>query len=172
MSLGVANPAHQVLGPRDQLARVKRFDHIIVGTTLKADDAVDFVVAPGDQDDADLRAHPQFAGQGQAIFAGQADIEHHQVDRRVGQVRFSKLGGGCAMHVVPLLGQVGMKQFANQRIVVDDQYPRGHGMVSCYCRRHQLGASFLLESLHPVGVDHGGRVAIVEQVINSSWQPS
>ncbi|MCY1413267.1 hypothetical protein D9M71_286940 [compost metagenome] len=144
LGLGMANPAHQVLGPRDQLARVQRFDHVVISTAFQADDAVDLVVAPGNQDDAHFRTHPQFTGQGQAVLAGQADIEHHQVDRRTRQMRFGKFRRGRTMHVVAFLGQVGLQQFANQRIVIDDQYPRSHCMVSCNCRPHQVRGMFFI----------------------------
>ncbi|MNN01226.1 hypothetical protein D3C81_1138370 [compost metagenome] len=109
----MAHAAHQVLRPRHQFARVDRLAHVVVGAAFEADDAVDVVVAPGDEDDADLRAHAQLAGQGQAVLAGQADVEHHQVDwllaaLGLGQAGFGLLGGVGAEHVVAFLGEVGL----------------------------------------------------------------
>ncbi|MNR63546.1 hypothetical protein D3C85_1858900 [compost metagenome] len=53
-SLGMTYPAHQVLGPRHQFTGVERLDHIVVSAALEADDTVDVVVAPGNEDDADF----------------------------------------------------------------------------------------------------------------------
>ncbi|MCY1450383.1 hypothetical protein D9M71_671850 [compost metagenome] len=127
----MAHAADQVLRPRHQFARVYRLADVVVGAAFEADDAVDVVVAPGDEDDADLRAHAQLAGQGQAVLAGQADVEQHQVDRLLaalglGQAAFRLLGGVGAEHVVAFLGEVGLEEFANQRIVIDDQYTGSH----------------------------------------------
>ncbi|MNY26667.1 hypothetical protein D3C86_1605270 [compost metagenome] len=125
----MAHPAHQVFGPRHQFTRVEGFDHVIVSAAFEADDAVDFVIAPGNQDDPDFRAHPQLAGQGQAILARQADVQHHQVDRVGRQKSFGQFRRRGAMHVVTFLRKIGVKEFANQQIVVDDQYPRSHRLV-------------------------------------------
>ncbi|MNO78258.1 hypothetical protein D3C76_693890 [compost metagenome] len=128
--LRMTYPANQVFRPGHQLPWIEGFDHVVIGAAFEADDAVDFVVAPGDQDDPDFRAHPQLAGQGQAVLARQADVEHHQVDALAGQEGFRQFRRGGAMDVVTFLGQVGVQQIANQRIVIDDQYPRSHRLVS------------------------------------------
>jgi hypothetical protein len=73
-----------------------------------------------------FRAHPQLAGQGQAVFAGQADVEHHQFHRLLAKQRFGLFRGGGAVDGIAFLGQVGLEQVTNQRIVVDDQNLRGH----------------------------------------------
>ena len=45
------------------------------------DDAVDFIIAAGDQNDPDLRTDPQLPGQGQAASIDQALKEQRRSDR-------------------------------------------------------------------------------------------
>ncbi|MNI02550.1 hypothetical protein D3C73_554300 [compost metagenome] len=56
--LRMTYPANQVFRPGHQFPWIEGFDHIVIGAAFEADDAVDFIVTPGDQDDPDLRTHP------------------------------------------------------------------------------------------------------------------
>ena len=50
-----------------------------------------------------------------------------------GEVR-GLFGGVGTVDVVAFLGQVGVQQVANNRIVIDDQYPRRHCVLSLFYR--------------------------------------
>ncbi len=128
----MAHAADQVFRPGHQLAGVERFDHVVICAAFQANDAVDIVIAPGDEDDANLRAHPQFAGQGEAVLAGQADVQQHEVDVLAAKQGFGPFGGVGAVYVVAFPGQVGLQQVTNKRIVIDDQYPRRHCVLSLF----------------------------------------
>ncbi|MOA43301.1 hypothetical protein D3C78_1654400 [compost metagenome] len=47
-----------------------------------------------------------------------------------GKEMFGLLSRFGTVNVVAFLGQVGVQQVANKRIVVDDQYPRRHCVLS------------------------------------------
>ncbi len=65
---------------REQFAQVERFGQIIVRAEFQAHDAIDVVLAPGEDDDRHARRFTQLARQGHAVFRGQFQIEQDQID--------------------------------------------------------------------------------------------
>ena len=50
----MAHATDQVLGPRQDLARIEGLGDVLIGAAFEADDALDLVLPPGHQDDANL----------------------------------------------------------------------------------------------------------------------
>ena len=65
------------LDPGDQLAWAERLGQVVVGAQLQAEDAVDLVVAGGQEDDrCPIAVVAEPAADLEAVQAGQADVEH------------------------------------------------------------------------------------------------
>ena len=76
VALGAAQHA---LDAGQKLARIEGFGDVVVGAGLQADHAVDGIARGRHHDDADPAAlFAQPAGDGEAVLAGQADIEQDQ----------------------------------------------------------------------------------------------
>ena len=72
--------AQQRLDPAHQLAQAERLGQVVVGAELEADDLVDLVVARRQDQDRHLGAGGADAAQHlEAVDAGQADVEDHEV---------------------------------------------------------------------------------------------
>jgi len=78
--LGRQAPQHR-LDPRDQLAQVERLGHVVVGTDLQSHHLVDRVAASRDDDEAAAPVLAHAAGDREAVFAGQAEVQQHEVCR-------------------------------------------------------------------------------------------
>lgn len=72
---------------RGQLARRERLDHVVVGTDLEADDAVDLLVSRSQEDHRHIAECAQRTAGLEAVHVRQAHIEDHQVKRRRTQPR-------------------------------------------------------------------------------------
>jgi hypothetical protein len=71
--------AQDAADARQQFARLERFRQVVVGAHFQAEDAVQRLVAGGQHDDRQRRVGAQLAAQGQAVVAGQVEVEHHQL---------------------------------------------------------------------------------------------
>ena len=120
----VAHATDQVLGTRQDLARVEGLGNVFVGAAFEADDAFNLILPSGHQDDADLRAHPQFARQRQAILARQTDVEQYQVDHLGSQLLLRVLGRRGFANVIALGHEVVDQTSAGHSIVIDDKHLR------------------------------------------------
>ncbi len=82
--------------PRDQLARAEGFGDVIVGAEFEPEDAVDLVVAGGQEQDRHLGARTDPAAGLEPVHLGQADVEHDQIGRlaRGMDQRLRAIGGG------------------------------------------------------------------------------
>ena len=65
--------------PGDQLPRVERLRHVIIGADLQAHDAVDVVAAGREDDDRDVAGLAELLADGQAVHLRHHDVEHDQV---------------------------------------------------------------------------------------------
>jgi transposase-like protein len=74
--------AQHAADARQQLARLERLGQVVVGAHLEAEDAVQRLVAGGQHDDRQGRLRAQLAAQGQAVVAGQVQVQHDQVGAR------------------------------------------------------------------------------------------
>src|SRR5882724_5216125 len=76
-----------------QFARIERLGQVVVGTDFQADDAVHVFDLGGQHDDGrGVAGGAQAAADRQAVFAGQHQVQHDQVDRFTGQDTVQRLG--------------------------------------------------------------------------------
>ena len=127
-------PAQHRLDPRQQLARVERLGHVVVGAELEPDHPVGLLGHRGQHDDRQVALRAQLPAQGEAVLARHHDVEHDQVDpaglehapRRRGTV------GDADPVVVP--GQIVGQRVADLAMIVDDQEVGGFAHAAMSCR--------------------------------------
>ena len=129
-------PQHR-LDPGDQLARAERLGQVVVGAQFQAEDAVDLVVAGGEEDHRrPVAGLAQPAADLQAVIAGQADVEH--AGDRAQPAGRGEAGDAVALHVhaevVP--GQVHPDQVGDRPLVLDDEHQTLAGRLG---HRHHDG---------------------------------
>ncbi len=88
-----------------QLTRVERFRNVVVGADFQPHDAIDLFAFRGDHNDRHRVAlATQTAADGQAVFARQHQIEHHQMEGFTGQQAIHLLSVGNAANLEALFG--------------------------------------------------------------------
>ncbi len=110
---------------RHQFAHLEGLGDVVVRADLQPDHAVGQFGARGQHDDWQVTALADFPAQRQAVFAGQREIEHHQVVVAHGH---GGAHGGAALRAVGLDaegGEVFGQHGADLRVVVDDQQVQG-----------------------------------------------
>ena len=125
--------AHYRLNAGDQFARIEGFGQIIIGAHFQTNDAVDFVALGGEHDDRNgVFGGAQAAADGKTIFAGQHQIQHHEVEMFAVQGAIHHRAIRYGAHRKPLLAQIARKQVAQAGIVIDEQnfIARGGGRGS------------------------------------------
>ena len=148
---------------RQQLARVEGLGQVVVGADLEADDAVDVLDLGGEHDDRRrVVGRAQAAADRQAVFAGQHQVEHDQVDGLARQHAVQRLGVFGQQDLEAFLRQVAAQQVADARIVVDDDDAVGRGrsvaglmadskfVTTALCKRSCRADSALLTSCYSV----------------------
>ena len=114
-------PAKHRIHPRHQFARVERLHDVIVGADFKADDAVKFLTAGGEQDHRDVVGLTDMTTERQAVLARHHDVEDDEVDA----VFLDRLAGGLGAvdgsGAPPVFAQELRQGFAYFAMVVDDQ---------------------------------------------------
>ena len=87
--------AQDRLDPRDELARVERLGHVVVGAQLQPDDLVHVVAARGEHDDRQVALLAQSAAHFPAVELGHHQVEHEQVGLALAHLveRFLAVGG-------------------------------------------------------------------------------
>ncbi|MNZ84398.1 hypothetical protein D3C78_1031530 [compost metagenome] len=105
-----------------QLIGVERLGQVIVGAQLQALDTAQFVALGGEHDDRNLvvRATQAAAG-GQAVFAGQHQVEDDQVEHFARQQAIHLLSVRYGAGAVALADEKTLQQAAEPRIVVNDK---------------------------------------------------
>ena len=87
---------------RQQLAQLERLDHIVVGADLQADDPVDRLAHGRHHDHRHVEMLAHAAQDGDAVLAGHAQVEQHQIDRLAAPgSRAARPVGGLAHHRSP-----------------------------------------------------------------------
>ncbi|MCY1301705.1 hypothetical protein D9M70_513310 [compost metagenome] len=119
------------LDPRQQLAGVEWLGQVVVGTHFQADDAVQRRAGAGDHDHRQVVMFAEIARQAEAVLAGQADVQQHQVGQRLGEPRPQLDAVSHGVDLVTLAAEVVQQQFADRLVVVHDQDADqfGHGPV-------------------------------------------
>ena len=124
--------AQHGLDPRQQLARVERLGQVVVGAAFQALDAAGFVTLGGEHDDRHLVVRlAQATAGGQAVLAGQHEVEHQQLEQLAGQQAIHLLDVLHCAHAVALLAEEALQQAAQAGIIIDYQdffaFRRGSG---------------------------------------------
>ena len=107
--------------PRQKLARAERFGQIIVRSELEPHDPIGFIAYAGQHDDRNSRLPAQCARDRHPVLARQAQVQNHEVDRRVGQDRGHFSAGLSAADTQSVLREVLGEQRADTRIIVNDE---------------------------------------------------
>ena len=89
----------------DQFAGREGFGHIIVRAKFKADDAVDLIIAGGQEQDRHGRAGADAAANLEPVQFGQADVQHDEVRGFAHRVGQGQLAVGSGDH-----GEIGALQ--------------------------------------------------------------
>ena len=116
-----ARAAQDAFHARQQLARIEGLAEVVVGAHLDADDAVELLAARGEHDDRQVRARTQIAAQRQAVLARQHDVEHDDVEARLGQQLAHLAPVARHGNAKAVARQVFRQQVAQFGVVVDDQ---------------------------------------------------
>ena len=122
----LAVPPQYRVNAGDQLARIERLRQIVVGTHLEADDAIDVLALRRQHDDRHRFAGAaQPAADGESVFAGQHEVQHHEVRRIALELAVEIAGVGQRRDLETLFAQVSRQQIAQAHVVVDDEHLRG-----------------------------------------------
>lgn len=123
------NPTLQGMQTGAQLAQIERFEQVVVGTGLQPGDAVaDAVAGSQHQYRQCFATLPQPLQQLEAVFIGQAQIQHHHIEACSVQ---HGLGGGCGRHPIDIetLGiEAGYDPAGYQLVVFAKQYVHGNAL--------------------------------------------
>ncbi len=117
--------AQHAADPRQQLARVERLAHIVVGAELEPGDAVVRLSRCRQHDDADIGLLAQIAGEAEPVLARHVDVEECEVDAAAFQ-NAPEIGAGIGLddrESVP--GEVFGDHLADFRLVI--HHADGHG---------------------------------------------
>ncbi len=104
----------------EQLAWIERLADVVIGTHLEPDDAVDVLTLGRDDDDGDVAVRLQSAGDREPMLPGQHQIENDEVHVVGFEVGVHRLAAVDAVHLEPLLAEIGLRQLTNLGVVVND----------------------------------------------------
>jgi hypothetical protein len=79
--------------PRHHLAQLRRLGDVVVRSQFQPDDALGFLAAAGDHDDAAVMQRRQPADQRDTAGVGQFEVDQHHV-RHEAALEFDRLGAG------------------------------------------------------------------------------
>ena len=115
---GVGAP-QQGAHTRQQLAQAKGLHHIIIRAALQPHDAVQLCAARSEHDDGHFGAAPQHAADGDAVQAGEHQVQQQQVRQLLArQVQaFNTIAG--FQHLKSLRAQVEHQHFAHSGLIFD-----------------------------------------------------
>ena len=120
--LGIAFAApQQRANPRQQHARAHGLAHIVVSTHFQAEHFIHVVGARSQHQNRAVILPPHLAADGQAIFAGQHQIKHHQIRLFLENARHRLGPIGLDRHLQAVALQVLLGQLGQALVVLDDQ---------------------------------------------------
>ncbi len=125
---GVAAAQHGAHAGQE-FARAHRLGHIVVGAELQADHAVDLLAHGAHDDDGGPIGRGDAATDGEAVLAGQHEVEHDQVHGRRGQDAVQLLGVGGQVGLEAVAGQILCDLVAQPDIVLHDEDLRRGGSL-------------------------------------------
>ncbi len=127
----LGHAAQHHLDARQQLARIEGLGQVVVRTHLQAQDAVQQGAARREHDHGDVGAFAQAAAQGQAVGAGQHQVQHDEVGRMPAQPVPHGLAVTHGGRTHARGAQVVAQQLADVGIVVHHQDARTLGGRGC-----------------------------------------
>src|SRR6266566_339216 len=118
---GWRRPTENRLDARDELARIERFGHVVVGSDLEADDLVDVLVARSQHEDRDVPPLANSPADLDAVDVGKHQIEHHQ--RRLLGFDLSQrvAPGRDSLDRVARVLQIERDERSDRGLILDDQ---------------------------------------------------
>src|SRR6185295_15588660 len=116
-------PAQHGADAREQLARAEGFGEVVVGAQFQAGDPVDLLALAGQHDDRQARAAAQRARERKTVFAGQLDVEHHEIHLLAREDQVHLVAVGAQQDLEAVFAQVIAHQAAYRLVVVDRQNP-------------------------------------------------
>ncbi len=124
------HPAQQGLQAGGEFAQVEGFEQVVIGAGLQAVDAVGHRVPRGEDQHRNLQAlAAQLLQQLEAVFVGQAEVEHHDVEGRRFEHRPSSRSRSHALDGKALGGEAGHDAAGDQFVVFTDQYVHGEPFI-------------------------------------------
>jgi hypothetical protein len=141
-------PPQDRLDARGELLRRERLGEVVVGARLEAGDLVVLHGARGEHEDrqvARARVAAQPPREGNAGFARQHPVEHHDIRQGRADRGFGFLGARRAAHAMAEVLEIDGDQLLDLRLVFDDQYGSAHAgaeisLPPCYrppCDAHR-----------------------------------
>src|SRR5215218_2116147 len=118
------------LHARDELPRVERLRHVVVGANLEADDLVDVLVARSQHEDRHVPALPHPAAELDPVDVGKHEVEDDELRRARREVLHRLGAGGGGLDRVASVLQVERDERRDRRLVLHDEDRLGLG------RRH------------------------------------
>jgi hypothetical protein len=120
-------PPEEHADAQQELAQVERLRQVVVGGVLEAADAVLVAAERGEHQHRGVVAPPAHrAEHGQAVGAGQHDVEDHRVDAAALQARERLVAPLHELRAVALEAEIVADHLAERSLVLDDQTPAGH----------------------------------------------
>jgi len=122
-------PAQDRPDPQQHLARRERLDDVVVGTELHPDDPVRLLAARRQQDGRRPRRR-QRREQVESVAVGQVEVEHQQIERGLRDrfARLAEIARGLDLETFAV--EHDAEQGDDVRVVVDDQYPVTHRILT------------------------------------------
>ncbi len=123
-------PAQHGLDACHQFARIEGFGHVVIGSDLESDDAVNVVTLGCEHDDGHRFATAaQPPADRQSIFSGQHQVKDHQFKTLARELAIHLRGISNDAHDVTLLGKVAVEEVAQSCVIVNHQDP---GLGLCH----------------------------------------
>jgi hypothetical protein len=118
-------PPEQRTNTGDKLADPKRLGQVIIGTALEPEDLVGFLSSCGQHENRDAavdRIAPDGAAHGNAVEAGQHDVEDDRIETPLARESQALVAVWCLDTVEMLEAEMEADQLANVRLVFYDQH--------------------------------------------------
>ena len=113
--------AEHALDPCDELARIERLRHVVVGANLEPDDLVDVLVAGREHEDRHVRVLADASAELDPVAVRQVEVENDQGGGLLRDLDERCLGGRRRAHAVASVLQIGGDERGDRRLVLDDQ---------------------------------------------------
>ena len=138
------------LDPRQQISRVERLHHIVVGPHFEPDYAIGVLHHGGEQDYGHVGALAQMPAQREPVLARHHDVQDDEIDGAAPQEVARLCRAGCQGDAQAVLFQVAAKRLPNVALIVDEEDVRVASMAGPDLRQpHDLGEA---DSVVPVGL--------------------